>query len=213
MIIRPAHRLLLAVVLLAAPGCVSRSGRLDPFPAKIGPLHPSAPTVGILRYTDKRENPDWVAYRLRSLPPPRVFFEEAALAAIQKQGMNGLIVTSGSETTPEEVAALAAEMGLDAVLSGEVTGCDLTKPPGIWWKDPVRSSCTIELVLLGPRGNVLYSTSGHGEGSVAMTWSGTADQIHQGFFDAVEKATSRRIYGAFAETVRRSVREAKGRKP
>lgn len=210
---RTAQRLILVLALLAAPGCVSRSGRLDPFPAETGGLHPSAPTVGILRFGDAREHPDWVADRLRSIPPPRVFFEEAALAAIQKQGMNGLILTLDSDATPEETAALASEMGLDAVLSGKVTGCAQVARDFFGFNGSIRIGCLIDYVLRDPQGKALYSSSAHGEATCPMTLNGTPDDLHRAFAEAVRKATTSRIDAAFAETVRRSIRERKGTEP
>ena len=210
---RTAQWLILAAVLLAAPGCVHRSGRLDPFPSKIGKLHPSAPAVGILRFTDTREHPDWVAPRLRSLPPPRVFFEEASLAAIQRIGMNGLILSAPSGIAPKKVAELSSEMGLDAVLSGRVIRCDQTLRTRWWQDDQVDASCTIALILRDPRGKTLYSTESYGKGSAGIVRKDTTDHIHGAFFHAVEEAVSRRIDSAFAETVRRSVRETQGEKP
>ena len=210
---RTAQRLILALGLLASSGCVHRSGRLDPFPAKFGALHTSAPAVGILRFTDSREHPDWVAPKLRSVPPPRIFFEEAALAALQRLGLNGLILTTPPGIAPKDSAALAGEMRLDAVLSGRVIRCDQTLRTGWWRDDEVQSSCIIALVLRDPRGRVLYSSESYGEGSAGMVWRNTADHIHGAFFHAVEEATSKRINDAFAQTVRRSVQESEGEKP
>jgi hypothetical protein len=207
---------LLAVLLpLVLTGCVIRSGRLDPFPARTDPLRPDAPAVGILRFVDTRENPDRTSHAARSLPPPRVLLEEAMLAALQRRRVNGLIMTSPPGLQRDALASLARDMDLDAVLTGRVRKCEETLK-GEWpFQSPkIEATCLFKLTLYDRNGEIIYSGTGLGHQRERPGWRGpTLDEFHRPMDRAMEKAVSQAAGDAFFDALKKSTGAAKASAP